>query len=93
MIFFISFLILVLQKEHHEQQLQRVRASSAKSQAESVLTVFELREENHRLAKENSKLLGESAYTFIRISAHHYSHYISIGSNILDQAPIIMLYM
>ena len=59
--YYVWFSVLVLQKEHHEQQLQRVRASSAKSQAESALTVFELREENHRLANENSKLLGKSS--------------------------------
>ena len=61
--------VLVFQKEHHEQQLQRVRASSAKSQAESALTVFELREENHRLASENSKLLGKSSRDIILLSA------------------------
>lgn len=57
----VSVSLLVLQKETHNQQLMRIRASSAKSQAESALSVFELREENHRLAKENSKLLGKSA--------------------------------
>lgn len=38
--------------------MQKVRASSAKSQAESALTVFELRDEIHRLSKENSLLKG-----------------------------------
>lgn len=45
-----------------------MRASSAKSQAESALTVFELREENHRLAKENSKLLGNPNYYYLYYS-------------------------
>ena len=49
----------VLQRERHEQQLQRVRSLLAKSQAESALAVFELREENHRLAKENKTLIGK----------------------------------
>ena len=67
--YYVWISVLGLQREHHEQQLQRVRASSAKSQAESALTVFELREEIHRLAKENSKLLGKSSRDIILLSA------------------------
>ncbi len=35
-----------------------MRSSSAKSQAKSALSLFELRDENQRLEKENALLLG-----------------------------------
>ena len=36
-----------------------MRSSSAKSQAESALAVFELKDENSKLLEENARLLGE----------------------------------
>lgn len=47
-----------LQRGNYERRLQRVKSSSAKSQAESALSLFELRDENQRLEKENTMLLG-----------------------------------
>ena len=48
-----------VQKEGYEHEFQRVRASSARSQAKSALTVFELKDENTKLLEENTKLLSE----------------------------------
>ena len=50
---------LPMQKERYEHELQKVRASSARSQAKSALTVFELKDENTKLLEENTKLLSE----------------------------------
>ena len=50
---------LPIQKERYEHELQKVRSSSARSQAKSALTVFELKDENTKLLEENTKLLSE----------------------------------
>ena len=52
---------LPIQKERYEHELQKVRSSSARSQAKSALTVFELKDENTKLLEENTKLLSEKA--------------------------------
>ena len=52
---------LPMQKERYEHELQKVRSSSARSQAKSALTVFELKDENTKLLEENTKLLSEKA--------------------------------
>ena len=52
---------LPIQKERYEHELQKVRSSSARSQAKSALTVFELKDENTKLLEENTKLLREKA--------------------------------
>ncbi|XP_064390813.1 BICD family-like cargo adapter 1 isoform X2 [Halichondria panicea] len=42
--------------DSYEKRLQRVRSSSAKLQAESALSLYELRDDNQRLETENEKL-------------------------------------
>lgn len=39
--------------------MQKMRSASAKSQAETALLLFEVREENCRLKEENTHLLGK----------------------------------
>ena len=51
--------MLPLQKEKYGRKLHKVRSSSAKSQAESALAVFEMKNENNKLLEENAALLGE----------------------------------
>lgn len=47
------------QKENFGRRLRKLRSSIAKTQAESALAIFELKEENSRLAEENLRLLGK----------------------------------
>lgn len=47
------------QKENFGRRLRKLRSSIAKTQAESALAIFELKEENSRLVEENLRLLGK----------------------------------
>lgn len=60
--------VLPTQRERYERKLQKVRVSSAKSQAKSALTMFELRDENTKLLEENARLLGEDSQSPLPVS-------------------------